>query len=129
MDDSGGRFLYRRYEAEDASVVPYNRRLLVRLQCHNNVQRLRSSGWELYLAKYLTKPATSLTVPITISPDASDVGRLLKLRSLGRLENGMMLLGIHQCRRSREVVWTPRYPEPMAHGPEACEPSHPCGSR
>ena len=22
-----------------------------------------------------------------------------------------------------------RYPEPMAHGPEACEPSHPCGSR
>ena len=22
-----------------------------------------------------------------------------------------------------------RYPEPMAHGPEACEPSHSCGSR
>ena len=22
-----------------------------------------------------------------------------------------------------------RYPEPMAHGPEAYEPSHPCGSR
>ena len=22
-----------------------------------------------------------------------------------------------------------RYPEPMAHGPEACELSHPCGSR
>ena len=22
-----------------------------------------------------------------------------------------------------------RYPEPMAHGPGACEPSHPCGSR
>ena len=22
-----------------------------------------------------------------------------------------------------------RYPEPMAHGPEACEPSHPCESR
>ena len=22
-----------------------------------------------------------------------------------------------------------RYPEPLAHGPEACEPSHPCGSR
>ena len=21
-----------------------------------------------------------------------------------------------------------RYPEPMAHGPEACEPSHPCGT-
>ena len=26
----------------------------------------------------------------------------------------------------RGVKW---YPEPMAHGPEACEPSHPCGSR
>ena len=22
-----------------------------------------------------------------------------------------------------------RYPEPTTHGPEACEPSHPCGSR
>ena len=22
-----------------------------------------------------------------------------------------------------------RYPEPMAHGPESCEPSHPRGSR
>ena len=22
-----------------------------------------------------------------------------------------------------------RYPEPMAHGPEACEPSYPCESR
>ena len=27
------------------------------------------------------------------------------------------------------VVLSKRYPEPMAHGPEACEPSHPCGSR
>ena len=50
LDDSGVRLLYRRYEAEDACVVPHNRRLLVRLQCHNNVQRITSSGWELYLA-------------------------------------------------------------------------------
>ena len=112
LDDSGVRLLYRRYEAEDACVVPHNRRLLVRLQCHNNVQRITSLGWELYLAKCLTKPAKSLTVPITISPDASDVERLLKLRSLGRMENGMMLLGIHQCRGSREVVWIPTDPWP-----------------
>ena len=46
-------------------------------------------------------------MPINISPDASDVECLLKLRSLGRMENGMMLLGIHQCRGSREVVWIP----------------------
>ena len=51
-------------------------------------------------------------MPITISPDASDVERLLKLRSLGRMENGMMLLGIHQCRGSREVVWIPTDPWP-----------------
>ena len=112
LDDSGVRLLYRRYEAEDACVVPHHRRLLVRLQCHNNVQRITSLGWELYLAKYLTKPAKSLTVPITISPDASDVERLLKLRSLGRMENGMMLLGIHRCRGSREVVWIPTDPWP-----------------
>ena len=28
-----------------------------------------------------------------------------------------------------EQVLVKRYPETMAHGPEACEPSHPCGSR
>ena len=28
-----------------------------------------------------------------------------------------------------EAVMLRRYPEPMAHDPEACEPSHPCGSR
>ena len=57
LDDSGVRLLYRRYETEDACVVPHNRRLLVRLRCHNNVQRITSLVWESYLAKYLTKPA------------------------------------------------------------------------
>ena len=93
-------------------MVPHNCRLLVRLQCHNNVQRITSLGWELYLAKYLTKAAKSLTVPMNLSPNATDVERLLKLRSLGRMENGMMLLGIHQCRGSREVVWIPTDPWP-----------------
>ena len=35
--------------------------------------------------------------------------------------------------RNAQTTWkgvpVKRYPEPMAHGPEACEPSHPCGSR
>ena len=79
-DDKGVRLLYRRCEAEDICIGPHNRRLLVRLHCHNNVQRITSLGWELYLAKYLTKPAKSLRLPITISPDASDVEHLLKLR-------------------------------------------------
>ena len=112
LDSKGVRLLYRRQEQEDACVVPHNRRLLVRLQCHNNVQRITSLGWELYLAKYLTKAAKSLTVPMNLSPNATDVERLLKLRSLGRMENGMMLLGIHQCRGSREVVWIPTDPWP-----------------
>ena len=112
LDSKGVRVLYRRQEQEDACVVPHNRRLLVRLQCHNNVQRITSFGWELYLAKYLTKAAKSLTVPMNLSPNATDVERLLKLRSLGRMENGMMLLGIHQCRGSREVVWIPTDPWP-----------------
>ena len=112
LDDSGVRLLYRKYEAEDACVVPHNRRLLVWPQCHNNVQRITSLGWELYLAKYHTEPAKSLTMPITISRDASDVECLLKLRSFGHMENGMMLLGIHQCWGSREVVWIPIDPWP-----------------
>ena len=85
--------------------MPHNRRLLVHLQCHNNVHGITSLGWELYLATHLTKAAKSLTVPMTLSPNDTDVERLLKLRSLGRMENGMMLLGIHQCTGSREVVW------------------------
>ena len=39
LDDSGVRLLYHRYKAEDACLVPHNRRLLVRLQCQKNVQR------------------------------------------------------------------------------------------
>ena len=31
--------------------------------------------------------------------------------------------------RQMPKVILKRYPEPMAYGPEACEPSHPCGSR
>ena len=112
LDSTGVRLLYRRQEQEDACVVPHNRRLLVRLQRHNNVQRITSLVWELYLAKYLTKAAKSMTVPMTLSPNATDVERLLQLRSLGRMENGMMLLGIHQCRGSREAVWIPTDPWP-----------------
>ena len=112
LDSKGVRLSYRRQEQEDACVVPHNRRLLVHLQCHNNVQRITSLGWELYPAKYLTKAAKSLTVPMNLSPNATDVERLLKVRSLGRMENGMMLLGIHQCRGSREVVWIPTDPWP-----------------
>ena len=33
------------------------------------------------------------------------------------------------CARRVLCMLMKRYPEPMAHGPEACEPSHPCGSR
>ena len=112
LDSIGVHLLYRRQEQEDAFVVPHNCRLLVRLQCHNNVERITFLGWELYLAKYLTKAAKSLTVPMTLSPNATDVERLPKLRSLGCMENGMMLLGIHQCRGSREVVWIPTDPWP-----------------
>ena len=112
LDSKGVRLLYHRQEQEDACVVPHNRRLLVRLQCHNDVQRITSLGWELCLAKYLTKAAKSLAVPMNLSPNATNVERLLKLRSLGRMENGMMLLGIHQCRGSREVVWIPTDPWP-----------------
>ena len=46
--------------------VLHNRRLLVRLQCHNNVQCITSLGWEIYFAKYLTKLGKSSIVPITI---------------------------------------------------------------
>ena len=112
MDSSGVRLLYLQEEQEDACVVPHNRSLLVRLQCHNNVQLITSLGWELYLAEYLTKAAKSMIVPMTLSPNSTNVERLLKLRSLGLMENGMMLLGIHQCRASRAVVWIPTDPWP-----------------
>ena len=34
-----------------------------------------------------------------------------------------------QQQQPKDVPDMKRYPEPMAHGPEACEPSHPWGSR
>ena len=84
----------------------------MRLQCHNNVQRITSVGWESYLTKYLCKAAKTLSVPVSLGPDASDAKKMLKLRTPRRMENGMILLGIHQSRLSREVQWIPTDPWP-----------------
>ena len=99
-DGKGVRPLYRREQQEDRWVVPHNRALLAFLPCHNNMQHITLLGWELCLTKYLCKALKILTIPVNLSPDASDVEKLLKLRSLGRMENGMILLGIHHCRSS-----------------------------
>ena len=110
LDEAGARMLYKRGEKEGEWVVPHNRALLVRPQCHNNVQRITSLGWEVYLTKYFCKAAGALPVPVNLASDAFDVEKLLKLRSLERMENGMMLLGIHQRRANHEVHWIPTDP-------------------
>ena len=46
---------------------------------------------------------------------------------LDTLTHMLEILGDHG--NTARLALLKRYPEPMAHGPEACEPSHPCGSR
>ena len=58
---------------------------------------------------------------------------VLRLGTVG-YHNGLAVRSVnskpftnYRRRRANEKVMK-RYPEPMAHGPEACAPSHPCGS-
>ena len=86
-DESGMRMPYRRRCEEDSRVVPY----LAHLGAHVNIQRVTSGGWELYLAKYVTKaePSFDLKLP----QDKSESQRYLRNYGFGRLEVENNLLG------------------------------------
>ena len=64
MDDDGVRYLYLRRHKEDALVVPYNLEIALLWGAAHNVQKVSRRGFEMYLAKYISKPEPSLSIQL-----------------------------------------------------------------
>ena len=86
-------------------VVPYNQEILYLWGAHMNIVKVTSSGWEMYLAKYVAK--TEPSFQLDISKDASDTEKCVKTRVVGRLEVDHINLGHFLCCASREVINLP----------------------
>ena len=62
LDEENVRYLYPRHHEEDKMVVPHNLEMLVVWGAGHNVQRVSRHGFEMYLAKYISKaePTTKI---------------------------------------------------------------------
>ena len=105
LDDTGIRYLYKRSMAEDTKIVPYNMNILLLWGAHINVQKVTAGGWELYLAKYVSKGEKSFDIPI--SESASEPEKFIRTRIVGRIEADVLNLGLPSCAGSREIIYLP----------------------
>ena len=105
LNPAGNRYLPKRRCPDDVNIVPYNKEILFLWGAHMNIQRVTSSGWEMYLAKYVAK--TEPSFQMQLSKDASDTERYIRTRIVGRLEVDHINLGHFLCQSSREVVYLP----------------------
>ncbi len=89
-DDSGLRVLYKRRKEEDRFIVPYCWSLLLIFRSCCNIQEVNGEYWKIYLAKYISKPESSVKLPIfggqTFSKNATWNEKYLKMRIMGAVE-------------------------------------------
>ena len=78
IDDDGVRYLYVRRHIEDVLVVPYNPEIELLWGAVHNVQKVSKHGFEMYLAKCISKPEPSLS--IQLPENASEPQRYLHTR-------------------------------------------------
>ena len=64
LDEDEVRYLYVRQHDEDKNVVPYNPEIAILWGAAHNVQRVSKHGFEMYLAKYISKPEPSLKIEL-----------------------------------------------------------------
>ena len=62
LDEDCVRYIYVRKHEEDRLVVPYNPELMILWGAAHNVQRVSRHGFEMYLAKYISKPEPSTNI-------------------------------------------------------------------
>ena len=103
--DEGIRYLYKRRCKEDSLVVPYNLEILLFWGASMNIQRVSKHGFEMYLAKYISKPEPSFQV--NLSENASDPEKYLRTRVIGACEAIDVQLGFNQYHQSRMVEFLP----------------------
>ena len=98
-DDSGLRVLYKRRKEEDRFIVPYCWSLLLIFRSCCNIQEVNGEYWKIYLAKYISKPESSVKLPIfggqTFSKNATWNEKYLKMRIMGAVEIADISLQFH----------------------------------
>ena len=94
---------YVRRHDEDKNVVPYNPEIAILWGAAHNVQIVSKHGFEMYLAKYISKPEPSLK--IELPEKCSDPQRFLRTRVVGSVEVLDVLMGFHQNQMSRQVIF------------------------
>ena len=88
---------------EDCLVVPYNLAILLFWGASMNLQRVMKHGFEMYLAKYISKPESSFDIKLSKNP--SDPERYLRTRIIGACEALDVQLGFNQYHMSRNTVF------------------------
>ena len=81
LDEDCVRYNYVRRHKEDRLVVPYNPELMILWSAAHNVQRVSRHGFEMYLAKHISKPEPSTN--IHLPGNASEPERYLRTRVIG----------------------------------------------
>ena len=102
-DEDGIRFLYTRRCKEDQLVVPYNLEILLFWGASMNIQCVARHGFEMYLAKYISKPESSFNVKLSQNPTEPE--KYLRTRVIGVCEAIDVQLGFNQYHLSRGTVF------------------------
>ena len=71
-DEDNTRYWYPRRHEEDKMIVPHNLEMLVVWDAGHSVQRVSRHGFEMYLVKYISKPARECVCPKEVPKDTSD---------------------------------------------------------
>ena len=103
LDEDGIRFLYTRRCKEDQLVVPYNLEILLFWGASMNIQHVARHGFEMYLAKYISKPESSFNVKLSQNPTEPE--KYLWTRVIGACEAIDVQLGFNQYHLSRGTVF------------------------
>ena len=83
-------------------MVPYNLEILF-WGGSMNIQCVSNHGFEMYLAKYISKPESSFDVKLSKNP--SDPEKYLRTRVIGACEALDIQLGFNQYHMSRNTVF------------------------
>ena len=100
MDDDD---VHLRRHKEDALVVPYNPEIALLRGAAHNVQKVSRNGFEMYWAKYISKPEPSLG--IQLQKNASAPQRYLHTRVIDSVEALEVFMGFHQYQMTRQVIF------------------------
>ena len=97
------RYGYVNRHDEDKNVVPYHPEITIIWGAAHNVQMILKHGFEMYLAKYISKPEPS--PKIELPEKCSDLQCFLRTGVVGSVEFLDVFMGFHQIQMSRQVIF------------------------